>query len=516
VLIHIAVTGSDLTADRDRIVEALRTAGFDASTDGHETGQFIGHYDVLVCLIGQVDAENLLDDGRLSVERPVAMVLDRNMPVLAYQLGGTDLDEPADHRSGYADARLEALRRLLDRAEHFTTVRKRRDLPGVVLDDLSSIGGRLQQAVPDAIRAVHRRIRDHPNPGYDAFSLSMHNVDHRYRVPAVLSNREIAGKYLGAEPGGAGANTIVALRRLGLSTAVAGAVGDDDDGAMLRRALEDDEISTTLVVTVAGVATGHTVMIRALSGYSNVVDAGANQQLEAEINRRGMRRLLDETAAQARVLHFSSFADNAGRRLQESLLNVVPDETVVSYKPGTMDTELGVERLAAIFRRCDALFIADTELSLALEHLPGFSPDMPMSERLDLLFGWRERQGNARPLLVAVMTGMEHVPAAAEPVRLHWGTVRYEGSVGPDQAVSGLALQQVDSVGVRDAVVAGILFGLLRSRPPTDCVNLAYVLALSAFAAYGCRGALLRPTEVRERWRELIGGEPPGWLTPYG
>jgi hypothetical protein len=247
-----------------------------------------------------------------------------------------------------------------------------------------------------------------------------------------------------------------------------------------------------------------------------VVDAGANQELEAEITRRGMRRLLEETAAQARVLHYSSFADNAGRRLQESLLNVVPDETVVSYKPGTTDTELGVERLAAIFRRCDALFIADTELSLALEHLPGFSPDLPVSARLDLLFGWRDRQGNARPLLVAVMPGMENIPATVEHVRLHWGTVQYEGSVGPDQTVTDLTLRQVDSAGVRDAIVAGVLFGLLRFRPPIDCVNLAYVLAVSTFAEQGCRGALLRPTDVRERWRDLIGGEPPGWLTPYG
>lgn len=517
MLIHIAVAGSDVTADRDLVVEGLQHAGLDASVDDRAADDPISYADALVCLIGQVDGENLLDDGRLSAEHPVAMALDRKIPTLVYALGDAALEDPADHRSGYAVARLEALRRLLGRANPFTTVRDRQGLPDVVLQDLSRISGRLQQSIPDAVRALHRRIRDHPDPGYDAFSVSMHNVDHLYRVSIVPINREIAGEYLGAEPGGAGANTMVALRRLGLSTAVAGAVGDDGDGGMLRRELEDDEVATTLLVTVAGVATGHAVMLRASSGYSNVVDAGANAKLEHEISRRGVRRLLEKTAAQARVMHFSSFAELAGRRLQESLLYAVPDTTIVSYKPGTMDSELGVDRLAAVFRRCDALFVADTELSLLLQDIPGFSSAMPVSERLNLLFAWRGRQGHARPLVVAVMTGMEKMPPNdLVPVRLHWGREHHEGAVGPDRAVTDRPFDIKDSAGARDAIVAGVLFGLLRSRPPIDCVNLAYVLAVSAFAEYGCRGALLRPTEVRERWRELIGGEPPRWLAPYG
>jgi hypothetical protein len=140
---------------------------------------------------------------------------------------------------------------------------------------------------------------------------------------------------------------------------------------------------------------------------------------------------------------------------------------------------------------------------------------MNVSAKLDLLFAWRERHHGARPLVIAVSAGMGP-SQRVDPVHLHWGTARHEGTVRPDRTTHVGPPAVKDFAGARDAIVAGVLFGLLRSRPPIDCVNLAYVLGVSAFEEYGCRRALLRPISVRERWRQLLGSEPPRWLDPYG
>ena len=212
-------------------------------------------------------------------------------------------------------------------------------------------------------------------------------------------------------------------------------------------------------------------------------------------------------------MHFSSFATSSGRELQESLLYDVPDETLVSYKPGTMDAALGIDRVAAVIGRCDALFVAESELDLLLRHLPEFDVATNVGAKLGLLFARRSSRGHERPLMITLMTGMED-PFPAELVRLYWGTVRQEGTIGPDWP--GYHPETKDLAGARDAIVAGVLFGLLRGRPPIDCANLANVLAVSALAENGCRAALPRAAQVRDRWRELMGGEPPRWLAPYG
>src|SRR5690606_16009183 len=143
-------------------------------------------------------------DGRLSVERSIATALDHGTPIFTYALEDSTASPGAD-RSGYAVTRIEALRRRLGRV---TTVQGRAAFAEAVLHGLSEISSRLHHMVPDAVRELHRRIRDHPRPEYDAFGVSLHNVDHLYQVPIIPQNQEIAGEFVGTEAGGAGANTM--------------------------------------------------------------------------------------------------------------------------------------------------------------------------------------------------------------------------------------------------------------------------------------------------------------------
>lgn len=93
--------------------------------------------------------------------------------------------------------------------------------------------------------------------------------------------------------GGKGANQVVAAARAGgVQTAFVGAVGDDGDGASLRRALEADGIDTTGMETVA-LPTGTALISVADDGENAiVVIPGANRSVAALSSTQ--RRLVEE------------------------------------------------------------------------------------------------------------------------------------------------------------------------------------------------------------------------------
>ena len=76
-------------------------------------------------------------------------------------------------------------------------------------------------------------------------------------------------------PGGKGANQAVGLARLGRSTAMVGAVGDDPEGALLRSTLAGEGVDVTHVATV-GAPTGLAVVLVHGAESTIVVAAGAN------------------------------------------------------------------------------------------------------------------------------------------------------------------------------------------------------------------------------------------------
>lgn len=87
----------------------------------------------------------------------------------------------------------------------------------------------------------------------------------------------------GMSPGGKGLNQAVALRRLGVSCTLIGAVGDDEMGHILLRAMESEQLTTDAITCVTGRPSGIAVPILREDG-SNVilVDPGANIEWTVE------------------------------------------------------------------------------------------------------------------------------------------------------------------------------------------------------------------------------------------
>ena len=82
--------------------------------------------------------------------------------------------------------------------------------------------------------------------------------------------------------GGKGGNQAVAVARAGAACRMFGAIGDDDFGNFLRRALQEGGVDSAHVATVPGVGSGMSVAILDVSGdYAATIVSGANLQINA-------------------------------------------------------------------------------------------------------------------------------------------------------------------------------------------------------------------------------------------
>ena len=91
----------------------------------------------------------------------------------------------------------------------------------------------------------------------------------------------LAGHAWSLKPGGKGGNQAVEARLAGASTAMIGAVGDDDFGRALLRNLEAQDVDMSNVAIHAGASSGMSVAIVDAGGdYGAVIVSGANLRLD--------------------------------------------------------------------------------------------------------------------------------------------------------------------------------------------------------------------------------------------
>ncbi|WP_205783828.1 ribokinase [Microbacterium sp. 10M-3C3] len=107
------------------------------------------------------------------------------------------------------------------------------------------------------------------------------NVDVTARVHRAPGPGEtVADGVLSRGPGGKGANQAIAAARLGASVALAGAVGDDADGALSREALASAGVDVSRVQTVAAATGTALIVVDATGENSIVVCPGANAAID--------------------------------------------------------------------------------------------------------------------------------------------------------------------------------------------------------------------------------------------
>jgi sugar/nucleoside kinase (ribokinase family) len=374
-----------------------------------------------------------------------------------------------------------------------------------------------------ALAELRDRAAASTGMAFAQLAVSAHNLDRIYFVDRdVVDPESRVGGVAVEAAGGAGANTAFALARFGHRVAVAGMIADDRYGALLRQSLEQEDIDSTNLLVVPGSAearTGHTYIFTDPHGRrQDYVDPGVNELFAQKLRDDKLARgRLADTVRQARQLNLSSFTGDAERRLQEDLLRDVPEETLVTFDPGTFYSHLGLDRLTAFVLRCDVLYVYEDRL---LQLVANSSAETGPGEHsfrgaLEALFRWRAMRVG-RPLVVVVKRARQPSGKVAtetyDMITLAVGRSTVEDLVSAHVRAS-LEPLVADITGQGEAIAAGIHLGILSGAPLDECADLAFVLANEANSEIGARPGLPRRPTIVGAWAKYFPGMPlPAWV----
>ena len=257
------------------------------------------------------------------------------------------------------------------------------------------------------------------------------------------------GKNLGldntfhAAPGGAPANTVVGLRRLGIRSAFIGGIGADHFGNHLRALLLQEEVDVTGAVVIPGTNTRMAYVTTKADGDRELAEF---TQVGCADALFGPQHLLPDLFADAHVLHLGSISqiNPVSRQATDAALDLAYKAgMIISYDP---NVRLGLwpspgenncrDTILATLRRAHIVKINEGELKFLAQDKK--SATQPLSVKL--------RNAYNIPLLVVTLDarGVLLIPESTGPLK-----------------VPGRKVQLVEATGAGDAWNAGFLHGLV-------------------------------------------------------
>lgn len=171
------------------------------------------------------------------------------------------------------------------------------------------------------------------------------NQDYVMTIDALPAVGETAlAKTMQKFPGGKGANQAVACARLGIQVGFVGAVGDDDDGALIIRELRSEGIDTSEIEITTSERTGMAVVSMLPGGENSImVVPGANFTLAPERVVRSVQRLAGDDSvvlvqAEIPVDTITAAMHAAAKAGARAVMNLapfveLPDETIQGADP---------------------------------------------------------------------------------------------------------------------------------------------------------------------------------------
>jgi sugar/nucleoside kinase (ribokinase family) len=372
---------------------------------------------------------------------------------------------------------------------------------------------------PSSFQHLAARVGANKTATLDILSVTALNYDYIYAVDRIERDHEVATYGTISVAGGSGANTAVALARLGAKVAVAGIVANDDKGRLLRGSLEQAGIEMANVITCpdANDVTGEAIVFAARvrdGGRMIVVNPGVNNRYARSVQAGGWLDSLVASAKAARIVHLSSFVGSGERELQRKIIASLPEDTVVSLNPGNIYSLLGIDEVAPLMARADIVFFYENHLDALLgtsEKPSNISAGDWLKNRLRALSERLESIEGRSPNIFVVKRSWSSdeanflVLSDRRGDRHHYCSARIGAGVNTS----------IDTTGAGDAMAAGILYCLLQNADARDTVDFAYVMAMCASAQLGARAGLPKRGDMEARWREHMHGlrEPPSILT---
>lgn len=331
----------------------------------------------------------------------------------------------------------------------------------------------------------------------DVFVITAHNVDEVYTIDAIKSDHECASDTYTVSPGGSGANTAYALGRMGWSTEVAGVVGGDRFGALIRESFREAHVRGDLLREVPDDITGRTSTIVEDTGRRLiVVRPGANDQFEKQLN---YDELLERVMT-SRVFHSSSFVSSKSRLLQERLLAAAKGEVLTSLTPGALYSNDGLDRIEPLLRNINVMFLYREQLQTLVENssAKALLKGSDTQSLLATYFAWKSSVGFATPQVVVVKDPLQITSGMLAQGFLCAGVgcTTLERFIPPHPFERKVRYQAKDTTGAGDCSAAGMIHGILRGLALSEAVDTAFFMAALASTEIGARAAL-RPEQLR-------------------
>ncbi|MFN4261867.1 MAG: carbohydrate kinase family protein [Gemmataceae bacterium] len=270
--------------------------------------------------------------------------------------------------------------------------------------------------------------------------------------------------------GGCASNVAVDLRKMDVSAAVSGRVGDDIFGRVVADLLRDHGVDVTDLRTTPNLDTSQTMIVNVAGQDRRFIHTfGANASFRAE-------DIPLETVRRSKILYLGGYL----------------------IMPGVQADELA--RVFAAARQAGVQTVLDVATPGPGDYLPRLEPLLP---HVDVFLpNHHEAEfiiGESDPLRQAEVfhqlgAGTAVVTLGGEGAVLVNDRVRLRAGV--------YAVPYVDGSGGGDAFDAGYIFGLLHGMETEDCLRVASALGASCVRAIGTTPGVFTKTECEAFLRE--------------
>jgi ribokinase len=266
---------------------------------------------------------------------------------------------------------------------------------------------------------------------------------------------EIAVKEIRDSPGGSAANTIVGLARLGIKTGFIGILGNDREGDVIYKNFEDEKVDTSGIRITRG-RTGTVFGLVDADGERTLYPyPGVNDKLQLDGINIGY-------AKKAKILHMTSFIKSEQINVQKLLISELSENTKISFSPGMIYAEKGLEELLPIIEKSYIVFLNRNEIKILTGNDYDKGSKILIERGTKIVVVTSESKGSY------VTTQKDCFQVAAHPTE-----------------------KVVDTTGAGDAFAAGFLYGLLKKGDDLEfCAEIGNKVASYCIRHYGAIGGL--------------------------
>jgi len=291
---------------------------------------------------------------------------------------------------------------------------------------------------------------------FDVIGFGALNVDKLFKVNKIAKAEEESFIVDYAEScGGSAANTSVGLARLGCKVGYIGKVGCDTEGDLLIQDFCNEGVNTDDIVRAKQGKSGSVMgFVDKKGSRALYINSGVNDTIKLdEVNTK--------YAAQAKLLHLTSFVGDKSFQTQKKLLEKIPDSTMVSFDPGALYARRGFVALESIIRKTHVFMPNAIELALLTKKIA-------YSKGADTIL---ERGAK----IVAVKLGSNGC---------------YVTNGNEQHLIEPFKVSVVDTTGAGDAFCAGFLYGLIKGKSLLECGKLGNFVASRCIMKMGARAGL--------------------------